>query len=154
MEGRDKSWQDLPGDENEQKREHLSQEIQANYKSGDLLEWVKTKMNGWVVGEYENYTDEYATLSHNWGTIAKQLQVPTRTILCVRYICLMDPKKEFTLLKQVCECLHKLGHVVKHYKHYVPCPDCNKVMASKYVQQRLWGQGVFRDKCQKCSQAK
>ena len=150
MEGRAHGWKDLPGEENAAKVESLKAEVISKYESGELYEWVNAKLPDWVVSEHPEYTIEFKNMSDNWGKIMTQIQAPKKSILRVRNICLMDKKKEFTILNEICEGLTKLGYVVKYYKHFVPCEGCNRIMASKHVQEKLWGPGNSWSKCKEC----
>lgn len=120
------------------------------------LDFVNSRMIGWIIDVCDEYDSDLKQLSANWNMLCNNIfKVPAQKILLVDAVCkskLPDDKDKQKNLKIVCDTLTGFGYTVKDKEFFMMCNGCHKLMLSELAQQNLWKIDHPRRHCRSCQQ--
>jgi hypothetical protein len=96
----------------------------------EVLEHIQQKHPGWIVGMFEDYSDDYRELHNNWVRLCDTFKASPQRIIIIRSFDLDDHYS-------YAELLTKTGFVIRTQYEFIPCSVCHKILPTREIYEKL-----------------
>ena len=118
--------------------EDISNKLKIAPTLGDVKQLFESTFPNIIIAFLPKYSDDYPSLSHNWGTICTKSKTFPKQIMVLDDFILDENHK---LVKQFCECFTLAGFNVRRKMEVIPCKYCSSAIPAELFYKILKDNG-------------